>query len=173
SPSCSSASASARSSAASSPRRGREAAMRRAAIALAVLVSVALPGAPGQPKPPDKKDAPHPIVCIPLGVIPGVETKITLRGQRLDTATEIKFGDVKAEVKITGKGKTAVPNMQGAARVGDTQIEGLVKLPADFAGDQVTLTVVTPAGESAPHRLLVEKTPPLAEKEPNNGFRQA
>ena len=35
-------------------------------------------------------------MCIPLGVVPGVETKITIRGQRLDNASEIRFGEVKA-----------------------------------------------------------------------------
>jgi Bacterial pre-peptidase C-terminal domain len=112
-------------------------------------------------------------MCFPLGVVPGVETKITLRGQRLDTATEVRFGEVKATVKIISKGKANVPNMQDAAKVGDTQIETLVTLPADFAGNEAAFTVVTPAGESAPHKLLVDKTPTIAEKEPNNGFRQA
>jgi hypothetical protein len=48
-----------------------------------------------------------------------------------------------------------------------------VTLPADFADKEAGFTVVTPAGESAPHKLLVDKTPTVAEKEPNNGFRQA
>ena len=39
--------------------------------------------------------------------------------------------------------------------------------------EAAAFTVVTPAGESEPHKLLVDKTPTIAEKEPNNGFRQA
>jgi hypothetical protein len=146
--------------------------MRRVVLLIALLF---LPAAlaPAQPKPPEKKDGPRPLVCIPLGVVPGVETKLTIRGQRLDTSTEIRFGDVKATVKIVNKGKANVPNMQDAAKVGDTQIEATVTLPDDFAGKEAAFTVVTPAGESPPHKLLVDKTPTIAEKEPNNGFRQA
>ncbi len=129
--------------------------------------------APAQQKPADKKDSPRPLVCIPLGVVPGVETKLIIRGQRLDNATEIRFGDVKATVKIVNKGKATVPNMQDAAKVGDTQIEATVTLPADFADKEIAFTIITPAGESEPHKLLVDKTPTIAEKEPNNGFRQA
>ena len=63
--------------------------------------------------------------------------------------------------------------MQDAAKVGDTQLEVKVTLPADFAGKEAAFTVVTPVGESAPHKLLVDKTPTIVEKEPNNGFKQA
>ena len=147
--------------------------MRRAVLLVAVVVFLSAAFAPAQPKPPEKKDEPRPLVCLPLGVVPGVETKITIRGQRLDTATEIKFGEIKATVKIVSKGKAAVPNMQDAAKVGDTQIEVQVTLPADFVAKEAAFTIVTPAGESAPHKLLVDKTPTIAEKEPNNGFKQA
>ena len=147
--------------------------MRRAAFLVAIVLSLPLALAPAQQKPPEKKDQPRTLVCAPLGVVPGAETKLVIRGQRLDTATELRFGDVQATVKITGKGKAAVPNMQDAAKVGDTQLEAAVTLPADFADKEAKFTVVTPAGESAPHTLLVDKTPTVAEKEPNNGFRQA
>jgi hypothetical protein len=64
--------------------------------------------------------------------------------------------------------------MQEAKHVGDTQCEIEVTLPADAAEGTAELTVLTPAGESAPHKLLVEKTiPVVAEKEPNNGLKQA
>jgi hypothetical protein len=146
--------------------------MRRVMF-LVAAVSLTTAFAPAQTKPADKKDAPRPLICIPLGVVPGVETKITIRGQRLDNASEIRFGDVKATVKIVNKSKANIPNMQDAAKVGDTQIEAQITLPADFAGKEAAFTVVTPAGESEPHKLLVDKTPTIAEKEPNNGFRQA
>jgi hypothetical protein len=146
--------------------------MHRIAYCFAVLF-LPLSVAPAHQIPPDKKDTPRPLVCVPLGVVPGVETKVVIRGQRLDAATEIRFGDVTAAVKITAKGKATVPNMQDAAKVGDTQVEATVTLPADLAEKEVPFTVVTPAGESAPHKLLVNKTPTISEKEPNNGFRQA
>jgi hypothetical protein len=147
--------------------------MCRAAFLVAAVLSLPLALAPARQKPPDKKDQPRALVCAPLGVVPGVETRLVIRGQRLDTATELRFGDVAATVKITGKGKAAVPNMQDAAKVGDTQLEATVTLPADFAEIEAKFTVVTPAGESVPHVLLVDKTPTVAEKEPNNGFREA
>ena len=147
----------------------------RLVASLLVTVAVFLPSAfaPAQPKPADKKDTPRPLLCIPLGVVPGVESKIVIRGQRLDAATEVRFGDVKATVKIVRKGKANVPAMMDAAKIGDTQLEVKVTLPADFAGKEAAFTVVTPAGESAPHKLLVDKTPTITEKEPNNGFKQA
>ena len=114
-------------------KQRNETVMRLVALLL-VMVAMFLPAtfAPAQPKPADKKDAPRPLLCIPLGVVPGVETKIIIRGQRLDSATELRFGDVKATVKIVSKGKANVPNMQDAAKVGDTQLEAKVTLPADF-----------------------------------------
>jgi hypothetical protein len=138
-----------------------------------LTVFLAMAFAPEQPKPAEKKDAPRPLLCIPLGVVPGVETKVVIRGQRLDKATEVRFGDVKATVKIVKKRNASVPNMQDAAKVGDTEIEAQITLPADFAEKEAAFTVVTPAGESAPHKLFVDKTPTVGEKEPNNGFRQA
>src|SRR5205823_6624075 len=49
------------------------------------------------------------------------------------------------------------------------------KKKADKSPDpNVSFVVVTPAGESKPHPLLVEtKTPVVKEKEPNDGFRAA
>lgn len=142
-------------------------------VAAVILVAATLVFAQPKPKPPDKKDTPHPLLCLPLGVVPGVETKVIIRGQRLDSTTEVRFGAVKATVKIVSKGKATVPAMQDAAKIGDTQLEVKVTLPAAFTGKEAAFTVVTPAGESAPHSLLVDKTPTVAEKEPNNGFKQA
>ncbi|HKI37674.1 MAG TPA: hypothetical protein VKA46_37830, partial [Gemmataceae bacterium] len=142
------------------------------ALALVLAAATSLPAQ--DKKPPEKKDAPTVIVALPLGVPPGKATKVTLRGLKLDTATEVRFRAPKATAKVVSKGKTTVPNMQEAKRVGDTQIEVEVTLPADVPEGAAEFTVVTPAGESAPHHLLVEKTiPVIAEKEPNNGFKQA
>jgi hypothetical protein len=58
-------------------------------------------------------------------------------------------------------------------RLGDTQVEMELTLPPDHPSQTVTVSVVTPAGESPAHPLLVERDPILAEKEPNNGFRAA
>jgi hypothetical protein len=67
-----------------------------------------------------------------------------------------------------------VVDKQEPAKVGDTQVEVEVSLPLGTAARPVAFVVVTPAGESPPHQLLVEdKDAVIAEKEPNNGFRQA
>ena len=85
----------------------------------------------------------------------------------------MRFPETKVTGKILGKGKTAVPPMQDANRVGDTQVEAEITVPADFAATTAAVIVVTPAGESPPRPLLVDKTPTVAEKKPNNSFRNA
>jgi hypothetical protein len=147
---------------------------RRSRLALAALLLAATALTAQDKKPPEKKDAPRVVVAVPLGIPAGKTTKVTLRGLRLDTATEVRCGAPKATAKVVSKGKATVPNMQEAKHVGDTQVEVEVTLPADAAEGMSELTVVTPAGESAPHKLLVEKTVSvISEKEPNNGFKQA
>lgn len=128
-----------------------------------------------QQKQPVKGAAPRIAMSLPLGVAPGTTTKITLRGSKLDETTAIRFADPKMTfpLKIVGKGKATVPNMMDANRVGDTQLEVEITLPADVPAD-VGLVVVAPMGETAPHTLLVETAfPVVKEKEPNPGFRQA
>jgi Bacterial pre-peptidase C-terminal domain len=148
---------------------------RRGAL-LVFLLSVALgvPGLLAEDKKPEKKDEPRVVVAVPLGVAPGATTKVTLRGVKLDTATAVRCTSDGVTVKLLNKGKAAVPNQQEPAKVGDTQAEVEVTLPPGFSGNTVSLIVTIPAGETEPHNLLVESTlPVIAEKEPNNGFRQA
>jgi hypothetical protein len=119
----------------------------------------------------DAKDAPRVVMAAPLGVVPGTATRVTIRGLKLDTATEVRFTDPKVTAKILNKGKAPLAKDQTPAQVGDTQAEVEVTVPPGAAGSFV---VVTPAGESKPHDLLVDPTiPVIAEKEGNNGFAQA
>src|SRR5262249_41963454 len=121
----------------------------------------------------EKKVEPQVIMVIPLGASPGKTTKLTVRGMKLDGAKEVRFSDPKVTAKILSKGKAAVPD-KNADKVGDTQLVAEVTLPAELPGEPLPVVVVTPAGESKPHALLVETAlPVLAEKEPNDGFRQA
>jgi hypothetical protein len=143
-------------------------------LAMIVILASAASLSGQEKKPADKKDHPQVMVAIPLGVPAEKTTKLTLRGQRLDTATEVRIRTPKATAKVLSKGKATVPNMQDARKVGDTQIEVELTLPADAPEGVTEIVVVTPAGESSPHKLFVEKTiPVIAEKEPNNGFKQA
>jgi hypothetical protein len=71
-------------------------------------------------------------------------------------------------VKILNKGSAGdIP------RVGNTQAEIEITLPADYTGETVAVTLANKAGDSNAHRLIVDRSPVLAEKEPNNGFAQA
>jgi len=120
-----------------------------------------------------KKDEPRVTMAIPLGVRPGATTKITVRGIKLDGATALRFTNDKVTAKIVAKGAADVPD-KNADKVGDTQLVVEVTLPAGLSDASLPFVVVTPAGETKPHALLVEsKFPVIAEKEPNDGFRQA
>ncbi len=127
-----------------------------------------------QNKKPEVKNQPSVRMTIPLGASPSVPTKITVRGTKLDTATTIRFPGSRATAKTLAKGPAPLSNNKNAAKEGATQVTIEVTLPADTPRGTVSFVVVTPAGETAPHELLVApKAEVLREKEPNNGFRQA
>src|SRR5262245_8412082 len=133
-----------------------------------------LPRGLAQDKKKDPKKAePRVAVVIPLGAAPGKTTKLTVRGIKLDGATALRFGAVKATAKIVSKGAAAVPD-KNPEKVGDTQLVAEVTLPADVPDGRLEFTVVTAAGETKPHALLIEtKLPVVPEKEPNEGFKQS
>jgi hypothetical protein len=148
---------------------GREA--MRYVIVIALLACVAASVNAQDKKKPPAKVEPRVLFTVPLGVPTGKATKVTVRGLALDDAKEVRVD--QGTVKLLNKGKAGVPD-KNPEKVGDTQVEIELKLDAGFQGDAVTLTVVTPTGETKPHRLLVEaKLPVMAEKEGNDGFRAA
>ena len=142
-------------------------------LALTLLILVGL--APAQPKKPDAKDAPRVLMAQPFGVVPDKATKVTLRGLKLDAAKEVRFADkaTKGSIKLLSKSKAGVPPQMEAARVGDTQVEIEITVPVGVAGETVSLIVVTPGGDSISHKLLLDRTPIVQEKEPNDGFDTA
>jgi hypothetical protein len=115
---------------------------------------------------------PKVLLALPFGVKPGATTKITLRGLKLDNLKEVRIAP-KGTVKLLKKGKAAVPAQMEAARVGDSEVEVEVTLPADTPGEAVQVVAVGPEGESTPHAVLIDRMPPVAEKEPNDAFKQA
>jgi hypothetical protein len=140
---------------------------------LAVCSMTSRTGLAQDKKKAPKKDEPQVVMAIPLGVSPGKTTRVTLRGFKLDTAKELRFPDPKVTAKILSKGKALVPD-KNPDKVGDTQLVAEITLPEGLPGEPLPVVVVTPSGESKPHALLVETAlPVLAEKEPNDGFRQA
>jgi hypothetical protein len=143
-----------------------------ASVILALCAATPLGLAQDKKKEP-KKEEPRVLLAIPLGVSPGKTTRLTLRGHKLDTAKELRFSHPGVAAKLLSKGKAAVPD-KNPDKVGDTQLVAEVTLPAKPSDEPLTVVVVTPAGETKPHVLLVETAlPVVAEKEPNDGFRQA
>lgn len=134
-----------------------------AALALAFALQ-----SPAKPAPP--KDQPVVRYAIPLTVPATPKAKLVLRGAKLDATTQVKAD--AGTVKLTRKGKAAVPNNYPVEKVGDSEVEVELELPADFMGEAVKFTVVTPGGTSEPLVVLLAKGA-TAEKEPNDGFDKA
>ncbi len=124
----------------------------------------------------DKKEVPQVKTVSPKAVVCGQATTITIRGLKIDLASEIRFPDATPpiEASIKTKGKAALPQRQEARVVGDTQVEVELKLPAELPPGVISFVVVTAEGESAPHTLTVlDPQKVIVEKEPNDGFSQA
>jgi hypothetical protein len=148
--------------------------MMTRSIVLAGLLLLALLPADGQEKKKsaEKKD-PRVFLTVPLGAPPGKASRLTIRGANLDSATEVRIPGGQGSVKILSKGKAGVPD-KNPDKVGDTQIEIELKLDSKIVGPSVDVVIVTPAGETKPHPILVETALPLIpEKEGNDGFRTA
>jgi hypothetical protein len=141
--------------------------MRR--TCLVFLLAAAL--APAQGKKKAAPAGPKVLMALPPGVKPGATHKVTLRGLKLDGAKEVRLS--KGTAKLLKSQKVAVPNGLDANKVGDSQVEVELSIPADAAGDAVTVQVVTPAGTSTEHKVLLDRTPIVTEKEPNDGFKTA
>jgi hypothetical protein len=147
--------------------------VRSAGVGIIFAVGAALAVAPAASLVPPKKDSPKVIMAIPLGVAPAAITKVTIRGLKLDKATAVRFQNPKIAAKLLSKGAAPVPD-KNPDKVGDTQLVVEITLPAGLPGEPVTFVVVTPDGDTPPHKLLVATAlPVIHEKEPNDGFRQA
>jgi hypothetical protein len=136
-----------------------------------LVVLVLSPVVTAQPKKPMPKDQPKVLMATPFGLSPGKTSKLALRGLKLEGAREVRIAP-KGSVKLLKKSKVPVPPQQEASRAGDSQVEVEVTLPADLPGETILLTVVTATGTGT-HKVLIDRTPPVVEKEPNNGFKTA
>ena len=131
-------------------------------------------------------------LCTPLAATPGGTTRMTLRGWRLDQATDVKVVRGTGTVKLVSKGAAPAVDKLDPKRIGDKQLELEVTVPqaTEAKGDaadskpsvpaapvvpgSLGVVVVTPDGESAVYELLVgADRPVVAEVEPNDGFRTA
>jgi hypothetical protein len=150
----------------------RQSATRTIRFVLLAAAGLLLPRAAAV-SPPAKPPPPRVGAALPLSVTAGATARLTLRGDGLDLATEVHCQAPKGSAKLLKKGPAPAPSQVDAPRLGGTQVEIEVTLPADYPGKTVTVSVVTPGGESNPQPLLVERGPVIAEKEPNNGLREA
>jgi hypothetical protein len=125
--------------------------------------------APADPKP-------RIAMALPLAVVPGASSKVTLRGLNLDQASEVKFAEPieGATIAIKSKGKADLPKETDPAQYGDTKVDLELKLPAEFSPDKVGLIAVNASGQTIPYELKVlSKDVLVLEKEPNGGFATA
>jgi len=119
------------------------------------------------------KATPNIIVATPLGVPAGPSTRVTLRGVRLDGATEVRCHHPKVRVKLLDSKRISLGPREMVENVGDETVDVEVTVLDDAPPEAVTLSVITPAGESSPHKLMVDDAQVVTEKEPNDGFREA
>src|SRR4029078_8220566 len=82
-----------------------------------------------------KDPPPKPLYALQLAADAGKTTKLTVRGLRLDTATDVRVGDPKSSGKVVGKGrKSPISTQMNAELVGDTEIDVDLTLPAEVPG---------------------------------------
>lgn len=128
-----------------------------------------------QDKPPAKKDPPKLQMAVPLVVSPGTMAKVTLRGLRLDQASEVAITDLASppKIEIKKKEKAGPPNGLNANEVGDSFVDIEFTAPESADLKELQLVVTTPDGTSQPYSLLVLPADKLVkETEPNEAFQK-
>lgn len=128
-----------------------------------------------QDKPAEKKEPPKIIMAVPLVVSPGAMAKITLRGLRLDQASEVAITglDSPPKIEIKKKEKAAPPNGLNANEVGDSFVDVEFTAPEAMDLKELQLVVTTPDGLSQPYLLAVLPADKLiSESEPNEGLKK-
>ncbi len=148
-----------------------------AATGIALALCLTVTSLAAEKKDEKKPEPPRVLVALPLAVEAGTNTTIRLRGIGLAEAKGVRFTtttNAALSVTLKTKGKAEVPKDYDVKRVGDTQLEVELKLPATLAAGPLALVVINPEGETAPYSLTIVAAGSLvAEKEPNGGFRQA
>ena len=120
-----------------------------------------------------KYEAPQIIAIMPLRVVVGETQTVHFRGLKLKEVTEVRCTPALA-VTLKEKKDAGVPNGLDAKEAGDQELVVELNVPADFAAKMIALEAISPAGTTAPREIrVVVKDSEFAEKEPNNGFREA
>lgn len=120
----------------------------------------------------EKKDeAPRVMAVFPIQLTAGEKATLRLRGLKLKDATEVRVAP-EAQATLKEKKDTGVPNGLEAKDVGDNEIA--IELTPPEGCTKLTVEIVTPGGATKPREVLIfAKDALVAEKEPNNGFREA
>ena len=147
---------------------------RRLVFCLTLALAV-LQGRAAENKKDEKKKEPPKITgAVPFAVVPGVTNKIKIRGLNLTNATEVRFPGATTTpiAEIKSRGKATLPDKADPKKLGDTQLEVELILPADFQAGDLPFSVTTPDGDTNTNLLrVVEGKLLFDEKEPNGGFR--
>jgi hypothetical protein len=147
----------------------------RRLLLLLALTATLLPAHPAEEKKDEKKKEPPKITgAFPFAIVPGATNKIRIRGLSLTNATAVHFpstSNLAAEIK--SRGKASVPEKADPKKLGDTQLEVELVLPADFPAGDLPFFVTAPEGETTTNQLrVIEQALFFDEKEPNAGFRK-
>lgn len=140
---------------------------------LLVLVSVARAEDKKEEK---KKEPPRVIMVSPLAVAAGETSVVKIRGIGLADVSSVVFSEpeMPLQVVIKSKIKSDPPKPLDAVAAGDSQLELELTVPLAIPAGTISFTVISPAGESKPHEIVVAAADLLVdEKEPNGGFHEA
>ena len=146
-------------------------------LAITLALGVGLAEAAEEKKKEEVKPQPPILaVSLPLGVVPGTTNRITLRGQYLTNVTALHFLDAKFEsaTRIKTRDKAKMPDKADAKKIGDTQIDLELWIPADTPPGPISYYVENDDGLSPTNQLVVVDAALLVkEREPNGGFKSA
>lgn len=148
--------------------------IRRLLLLLALTATLPTARAAEDKKDEKKKDSPKITGAFPFAIIPGATNKIKIRGLSLTNATTVHFPSAqKLTAEIKSRGKATVPEKADPKKLGDTQLEVELVLPADFRAGDLPFFVSGPEGDTNTNQLrVIERGLLLDEKEPNAGFRK-
>ena len=146
------------------------------ALAGAMLLEPAFAADKSDKKEPKKPEPPRVVVTMPLAVAVGKTNSVRVRGENLTNVTELHFTNDAVKAVATIRAQTTVDLPKGAEtnKVGNTQMDVEIFVPADAIPGTNYFTVLSPIGQSAPQPLVVLSADELIEeREPNGGFKQA
>ena len=147
----------------------------RRLLLLLTLTATLLPAHAAEDKKDEKKKDPPKITgAFPFAIVPGATNKIKIRGLSLTNATAVQFPSApKLTAEIKSRGKASVPEKADPKKLGDTQLEVELVLPADFPAGDLPFFVTLPEGDTNTNQLrVIERGLLLDEKDPNAGFRK-